>query len=65
LFAGLQPVEARVVEVPDDLLGFESRDSRSTSQPMSRSGTLPKAKRWSRKVGRAKRSNARFATVPT
>jgi hypothetical protein len=40
-----EPIGARIVEVPDDLLRFESRDPRSTFTPMYQSGASPKARR--------------------
>src|SRR3954467_12662087 len=37
-----EPIEARVVELPDDLLGFESRDSRSSFTAYVPIGSLAK-----------------------
>jgi hypothetical protein len=39
-----EPIEARIVEVPDDLLRFESRDPRSTFTAYVPIGSLAKGK---------------------
>jgi hypothetical protein len=40
-----EPIGARIVEVPDDLLRFESRDPRSTFTAYVPIGASPKARR--------------------
>jgi len=49
-----EPVGARVVEVPDDLLGFESRDSRSTFTAYVPIGSLAKGEALVMKGGPGK-----------
>jgi len=51
---GPQPVGARVVEVPDDLLRFESRDSRSTFTAYVPVGSLAKGEALVMKGGPGK-----------
>ena len=60
-----EPIGARIVEVPDDLLRFESRDPRSTFTAYVPIGSLAKGEALVMKVGRAKRSNARCAMALT
>ena len=57
-------IGARIVEVPDDLHRFESRDPRSTFTAYVPVGSLAKGEALV-KGGSGKRSNARCVTAPT
>jgi hypothetical protein len=59
-----EPIGARIVEVPDDLLRFESRDPRSTFTAYVSIGSLARGETLVM-GGSGKRSNARCAMALT